>query len=399
MSARRGVLDYTCELCRAKLCCHLTVAARFELFMLSIASVVVWTVQAMSAARMVQLVISLFAVSWHNSTHIADGKFMLPTGLLCRIAASLFPPPASIPASCEAQVGRTVGQCAIAGFVVCVAWYTMACFRRPLVFHAEGLLDHLCVVKIGACMDVLIYEGLSRISAAPKAAPPEVWRVLVATLALDVLLLSFIKVKRDLRHDIRGMLDRLIRAVVRVMCDIFPFAAMFFLWFVSIAMIVAASFVPCVGILCHEAVRDICRRRYRHGSVQMMALMLRLTMLALTSLFGWEWAEYDGVVCTAHVALEIAIIADLFACKRGNCLAWDVPSQILWTIALSGQCAFTLRGPGSTAWTQGFDAAGALAGLGGPPQFQPSAKGPGRPSRALLPEALERRARRQGRSH
>lgn len=378
MSVRRGGLDYTCELCRAELCYHRTFAARIEVFMLTTVTCVVWSAQVVSAATIVQLVTWLGAVSWH-STHGAAGKSLLPTSLLLRSFAKLLPPPASIP-SCGALASVAVSVLAAVCVAICIAWYTLSVFcKRPVSIHAEGVLAHLCVVKIGACIDVLLYDRVSNIPASPRATPPKAFYMLASTIALDMLLLAFVRVPREHRKDLRVTCRRLFRGMVRILGDLFPYAAMVFLWTASIVMIAAASVLPCIGIVCHEAFRDSCRRRHRHGTIQMVALVMRFTVPMLLTIYSanaeQEWIAYDSMACVAQLALELTILLDVSVCKRGIDLAWNVPSQILWTMAVAGHAAITFHSSGASLWAQGgaatsgpgaFGAAGSLGPVRSP---------------------------------
>ncbi|CAE8585405.1 unnamed protein product, partial [Polarella glacialis] len=183
-------------------------------------------------------------------------------------AGAHFRPPAELVASCEEAAHGAGLYLALAAATIFVACHALCIFRRPLALIGEELLSRVCIVKIGGCVLLLLHETLWAFPPAKQGAPLRAWHAIGTTLLLDTLLLAFLKVPREERNS-RSTLLRVGFTACRLTSDFIPFAAVFFLWSASLVMIVAASLVPCLALLFHEAVRDIRRQRQRHGSIQM----------------------------------------------------------------------------------------------------------------------------------
>ncbi|CAE8628224.1 unnamed protein product, partial [Polarella glacialis] len=123
-------------------------------------------------------------------------------------------------------------------------------------------------------------------------------------------------------------------------------------------MIVAASLVPCLALLFHEAVRDIRRQRQRHGSIQMAMLVLRIGARLIAVAGGSAsagaapaaavaWLDRGAVA--AWLALEASLFFDVWVTHRGVSCARDGTSQVLWAMAFAGQAALVASGRGEGA--------------------------------------------------
>lgn len=375
LSHRQGPLTYSCELCRSKLTCRLTLATRLEVSAVCTTSAVVWAVQVDSVARMARLALRLLAARWRQggASRLA-GAPALPGGALLRGAARLLPPASAPVAGCEALARGAALHLALAAGTALLAHGSLAACRRPLVLLGEDALSRLCIVKIGGCVLVLLHEALWAFPPVQCVAPLPAWHAIGMTLVLDTLLLAFFRIPREDRG-IRVIVPRVALAACRLTADFLPFAAVFFLWSASIVMIMAASLVPCLALLFHEAIRDVRRRRHRHGSVQMALLVLRaaarLTLLGMLSSGAGSrvWGRCDQAAATAWLAAEAAVLWDLFLGRRGACCAREVPSQALWTLAVAGQTALVALdriyglGPARAARASGFHGGSKAGGV------------------------------------
>eukprot|EP00401_Gymnodinium_catenatum_P014436 CAMPEP_0117556990 /NCGR_PEP_ID=MMETSP0784-20121206/52096_1 /TAXON_ID=39447 /ORGANISM="" /LENGTH=508 /DNA_ID=CAMNT_0005354287 /DNA_START=12 /DNA_END=1535 /DNA_ORIENTATION=- len=353
LRARRGPLDYHCELCRGRLACRLTWSVRVELIVVSLTSVTVWVTQVMSVVTVARLMLRSLLI-WRTSPGRPGVGPTLPGSLLLKNAAKLFPAPATDPASCDGLADRAIAHLVLMGIVVFVAHNALHFFRRPLCLFFEEALSRICMVKIGGCVLVLLHEVLWAFPPTQRFAPLPAWKVIGATLLLDTFLLAFLRVPREERCGRIAL--RVTHLACRISGDFLPFAAIFFLWSAFIVMIAAASLVPCAALLFHEAVRDVWHRRHRHGSVQLVTLVARAAVrLALLGFRGpspvntaWVWC--DGHLVTAWLTVEVCVLLDLVTIRRGICCARDTASQAMWLLAVIGQAAFAghdcLRGNG-----------------------------------------------------
>jgi len=111
-------------------------------------------------------------------------------------------------------------------------------------------------------------------------------------------------------------------------------------------MILTASLIPCMALLFHEAIRDLRRRRSRHGTVQMLVLVLRALVHVFTlSMLGTgtacrvlTWCEHG--ITALWLITETCVLWDICFGRRGVCCAYKVSSQVLWSIAVAGHILF-----------------------------------------------------------
>lgn len=366
---RRGPRSFTCELCRAPLACRLTWQTRFEVVAVCMASAVVWAVQAASTAKVFRLAVRLLVARWRQAS--ADRTNGGPS------LRSLPPRALLLPASAVADC-RVEAACYLAlvvGVVLC-AHTVLAAFRRPLWLFGEDALSRFCIVKIGGSVLLMLHEMLWAFPPVQRVAPPPAWHLIGATLLLDAVLLAFFRIPREDRGT-RAIVPSVAFGAFRLTADFLPFAAVFFLWSASLAMIVAASVVPCLALLFHEAARDVRRRRQQHGSVQAVLLVLRAAVrLTLLGLRGCgaatrAWAACDQLLAAAWLGAEGALLWDHAVGRRGASCAREAPSQVFWTAAVLGQLALAgldqLCGLGPAAapgrGLRGGQRAGGLQGL------------------------------------
>jgi len=344
------------------LACRLTVACRLELATVSLASAMAWGVQAASAVNVSRLAAQLVAASWRQSHAAASTGPTLPGAALLRGAARLLPPPLPLEAGCEALAHNAAVHLALVGSTVLVAYNLLSILRRPLVMLGEDLLARLCIGKIGGCILMLLHEVLFSFPPAESASQSATWRVIGTALLLDTVLLAFLRTPREERG-VRAVLPRVARAACRITGDFLPFAAVFFLWSASIAMVVVASLLPCTVLLFTEALRDLRRNRCRHGSVQMALLLLRLAArLALLAALGPSgggglWACCDKGMAALWLGAEAFILSGVLLGRRCTSCAHEVPSQALWAAAVLGQALLI-----ACDWPLGYTGSGAGSG-------------------------------------
>lgn len=388
LRARRGRLEYRCELCRTGLAHRLTMATRFELVAMSTASATLWATQLSSAVRVVRLVTQLLTIGWrHEEGRLGAGRFLSGTLLLGRSllrdassGAAIrghfrpLPPSSSMVASCAVLAQSAAMHAMMVGIVVTCACAGLSFLRRPLVIVGEDVMTRFCIIKIGGCVLALLHEMLLIFPPAQRIAPLSAWHVIGTTLFLDTVLLAFLRIPRQERHG-RSVLRRVAHTACRLTTDFLPFAAVFFLWSASIFVIFAASLVPCIVLLFREVVRDVRRRRHQNGSIQMVLFLLRailhiLTLLHLgrqpatsglsmpagaeehignaeSTLSGY-WArgtrEFLRYILTVTwLATEGAILADISILKIGVYCAREGLSQAMWSIAVAGQVALVVH--------------------------------------------------------
>jgi len=109
-----------------------------------------------------------------------------------------------------------------------------------------------------------------------------------------------------------------------------------------------ASLIPCMALLFHEAIRDLRRRHGRHGTVQMLVLVLRAAVhvLALSMLgTGTGASSQVSIWCEQGITalwliVEGRVLWDVFFSRRGVCCAHKVSSQVLWSVAVAGHVLF-----------------------------------------------------------
>jgi len=166
-------------------------------------------------------------------------------------------------------------------------------------------------------------------------APLSAWQAVGLALVMDTLILGFMKIPREARSGRLSWLKTLQTACC-LTGDFLPFAAVFFLWSASVVMILAASLVPCLALLVHEAVRDLRQRRQRHGSLQMAVLMLCLCARLLAA-HGCTSPWFDQAAAVVWMMTEVAVFVDLSRLHQGLSCARDATSQVLWTLATVGQ--------------------------------------------------------------
>jgi len=328
LSHRRGHIDFTCELCRAPLACRLTVTTRLQVLFLLLASVLLWSAQLGSTCQGVQLAGHLLLAGWRN------------VGRAGQLFSQRLQP--NFLSFCQ-----DFAQCAQHSAVMAVLTMTLAMkfFRSQRVFLGEDFMVKLCTVKIGGCVLVLLHELIWVFPAVKKMAPVAAWCALGYTLLMDTMILAFLRVPREERGG-RHALCRVLQAAVSLTGDFLPFAAVFFLWIASIGMVVAASLVPCIALLLHEAGRDLRRRRQRHGTIQMavfiLCLVVRIMSFLVVRVKGDAlavWMERSSL--WLWLALECALVLDL-GLFRGVSCARDGTSQVLWTMACLGQAVLVV---------------------------------------------------------
>lgn len=329
LRAQRGPSDYTCELCRSRLRWGLTMATRFELVAVSLTSVVVWAAHAVSAWTMLKLGWRLLAICSRNAHYAVLARFV-----------DMLPETATLTAACEAlAAGRVKQLVLLPSAIFFVACSALALLRRPLTLVGEEMIARMCIVKIGGCGPVLLLV----LRGMPAGA---VFNLVGLTLLLDTLLLAFVRVPREERCE-RDFVIRVAQGAGRIASDFFPSVLVFVLWTVAIIMIAAAALVPCAILLFHEAVRDLRRRRQRHGSVQMAVIILRAMarLAALTSRHP-PWIVPvanrcdDAVVC-GWLCIEAWILLEVCIWRRGVDCSRTVASQVMWTLAVLGEVFLT----------------------------------------------------------
>jgi len=339
LRARRGPRNYKCELCRASLTCRLTLTTRLEVACDATASAVVWIVQVASAWRIAHVVFRLLAASWRQagSTH-ASG----PAPALLRNAVRLLPPASAPSSGSESSFMHGTAWHTVAALsAVLFSHSALAIFRRPLALLGEDQLSRFCMVKIGCCVLVLLHDVLWTLPTAQRPAPSRACQMVTTTLLMDTVLAAFFRIPQPERGT-RSIMPRVALAACRLTGDFLPFAAVFFLWSASIIMILTASLIPCMALLFHEAIRDLRRRRGRHGTVQMLVLILRtaVRVFALSVLStgpacrASAWCEQG--VTALWLTVEGSVLWDILFRRRGLCCAYKVSSQVLWTLAVAG---------------------------------------------------------------
>jgi len=173
------------------------------------------------------------------------------------------------------------------------------------------------------------------------------------------LLVAFFRIPQTERG-VWSIIPRVALAACRLTGDFLPFAAVFFLWSASIIMILTASLIPCLALLVHEAIRDLRRRRGRHGTVQMLVLVLRTAVRVFTlSMLGTGTACQVSTWCERGITalwliVEAYVLWDIFFRRRGVCCAYKVSSQVLWSLAVAGHLLLaTLTLPPCSPATRG----------------------------------------------
>lgn len=326
LSHRRGPVDFTCELCRSSLACRLTMATRLQLIFVFFASVLLWSAQLGSTWQGMQLAGKLLLAGWRN---------------VGRVSHLLAQPPGFL------DFCQNFAQCAKQRTVISLGTLVLALnffrSRRP-IFLGEEFMVKVCTVKIGGCVLVLLHEIIWVFPAVKKMAPLYAWSALGHTLLMDTMILAFLRVPREEQCG-RQALCRILQAAVSLTGDFLPFAAVFFLWLASIGMVVAASLVPCMALLLHEAVRDLRRRRQQHGTVQMAVFILCLAVRVMSFLAAnvskgqgdalAVWMERGSL--TLWLAVEAVVFVDFAIFRGGLSCARDGTSQVLWTMACLGQ--------------------------------------------------------------
>lgn len=338
LSHRRGPVDFNCELCRSGPACRLTMATRFQVLFVLLASVLLWSAQLGSTWQGMQLAGKLLLAGWRNVGRVSH----------------LFSSPQS-QAPAFLNFCQTFTQCAQQRTVVAIVTLMVALnfFRshRPVLL-GEELMIKVCTVKIGGCVLVFLHEIIWVFPAVKKMAPLYAWSALGHTLLMDTLILAFLRVPREERCG-RQAFCRVLQAAVSLTGDFLPFAAVFFLWLASIGMVVAASLVPCMALLLHEAVKDLRRRRLQHGTVQ-MAMFIVCLAIRITCTFAANVAKGDGDglaqwlergSVALWLSLEMATLIDFSVVRNSVSCARDGTSQVLWTMACLGQVAEADRSP------------------------------------------------------
>eukprot|EP00439_Symbiodinium_sp_Y106_P030159 s2029_g3.t1 len=348
LSHRRGLSDFTCELCRANLACRLTMATRLQVVSVFLASVLLWWAQIGSAWQAAQLAGRLILASWRNVGrvgHLFGGSAHPPV------------PPAALVVLCQDFAHCSAQRLVISVLTALLALNLFRFLQRPLTFVCEDLLAKICTVKIGGCVLVLLHEVIWVLPAVKRVAPYSAWCALGNTLLMDTIVLAFLKVPREDRCG-RQAACRVLHAAVSLTSDFLPFAAVFFLWLASLGMVIAASLVPCMALLLHEAVRDLRRRRQQHGTLQMAVFVLCSAVRVMSSFSAGELKDKDILAIWMErgslalwLVLEAAVFFDVSIVRRGVSCARDGTSQVLWSIACVGQItlvACSLVNPSTT---------------------------------------------------
>jgi len=348
LSHRRGLSDFTCELCRANLACRLTMATRLQVVSVFLASVLLWWAQIGSAWQAAQLAGRLILASWRNVGrvgHLFGGSAHPPV------------PPAALVVLCQDFAHCSAQRLVISVLTALLALNLFRFLQRPLTFVCEDLLAKICTVKIGGCVLVLLHEVIWVLPAVKRVAPYSAWCALGNTLLMDTIVLAFLKVPREERCG-RQAACRVLHAAVSLTSDFLPFAAVFFLWLASLGMVIAASLVPCMALLLHEAVRDLRRRRQQHGTLQMAVFVLCSAVRVMSSFSAGELKDKDILAIWMErgslalwLVLEAAVFFDVSIVRRGVSCARDGTSQVLWSIACVGQItlvACSLVNPSTT---------------------------------------------------
>lgn len=198
----------------------------------------------------------------------------------------------------------------------------------------------------------LPFVAQSRQSGHVAVAPSLAWSSLGRTIVLDTLLLAFLRVPISARQS-RGFAIRMLQASCRLTGDFLPLAAAFFLWSAVLITCAATSLVPFAIILFRQALRNARRCRYRHGSLQLALLVLRMLIQAagllaasshggtsrrtpLRTCFSILWLWYE-----VNLAFDVLMPGRLRA--RSTCFARDRDSQVMWAMAVVGQCLLAAR--------------------------------------------------------
>lgn len=414
LCARRGPLEYRCELCQTELSHRLTLATRFELVAVSTTSVVVWVAQVASASRLVQLAVQLLSMGWKRrpegwATGVASSGVGGTFGALRRFLQRPSSPTVelALAETCNRLAQHAWGYMVVTSLVVVAACVGMSVLRRPLMIVGEDAMTKFCCIKIGGCVLTSLHE-LLRFPLATQPAPFSAYCVIGATLLLDTLLLSFLRIPRVERLG-WGLAARLAKRAFRLIGDFLPFAALFFLWWACIVVIVVASLVPCMALLFREVLKQGRQRCYRHGSIQLAVFVARsFTHLIVWAQDGWSLdssprrgprgaAKADGslskgvigtfaaslvsmspyILMVLWMLVEAIVLCDLVTYnarrRRGirpgtnvrtrldtrvnNC-ARDGLSQVMWCIGIAGQAFLTVlahmnaaSSPGSSGGT------------------------------------------------
>jgi hypothetical protein len=232
----------------------------------------------------------------------------------------------------------------------------LSMLQRPLAIAGEETLARVCSIKNGGCILIMLFLTLTLLPSKQLACLLSAWRGLGATLLLDTLLLGFVRMPVEERHGCWA-LARVLRRVGRQTSDYLPCAVFFFLWLASSFVITMASLIPCLVLLFREAARDISTGRHRHGSIQMVLLVVRI-LPHLGAVFLAVWGQ-DSIPqdCTLGslieygfsclwLVVELLIFFDLVTqgwlterCVTTVCCAQIGVSQVMWLLAILGQAA------------------------------------------------------------
>eukprot|EP00929_Paragymnodinium_shiwhaense_P096550 TRINITY_DN58174_c0_g1_i1.p1 TRINITY_DN58174_c0_g1~~TRINITY_DN58174_c0_g1_i1.p1 ORF type:complete len:533 (-),score=77.05 TRINITY_DN58174_c0_g1_i1:97-1695(-) len=347
LSARRGPRDYRCELCGVTLACRLTFGVRLELMAVWLASACVWIFQIASGVNLARLAVRLLLTlrAEAGQPRTFGGAFFKK---MARVAVL---PKAELAVLYEELSWNAVAFLVMALVPIVVAHHSLLLVQRPpLKLLGEAFLQRTCIIKIGGCVLVLLHEGLWCLPPAHLVAPLAAWRGLGATLVLDTFLLAFLRVPLQERGG--QLATRLARAAARIVGDFLPFAAVFFLWAASIVMILAASLVPCSVLLFRQAGAIMRRRKYAHGSLQLVLLEARLLLRVIAAVGLWRpdgfvaiLAGCDRGLITLRTVLEVLLLTDLLLQGRGLECAREGYSQAMWIVALVGEALLLVFDP------------------------------------------------------
>lgn len=337
---RPGLLDWKCELCRTKLACRTTLSVRVQILVTVSTSVGIWYVQAVSVLRSFKLAAELLTSCWHHA-----GRIGFPPGPSLR-GAKVLPPVATVE-SCAVLCHSAVQRLVLVAGCLLVAQGTLQLLGRSLVLHGEEFLTRLCVVKIGGSVLMLLHQTLWAFPPVQRVAPLPAWEALGATLLLDTLLLSFLRVSKEDRSRPLLLARKLVQTAFRLTGDFLPFAVVFLLWSASVLMMAVASVIPALALLFHNAFQNLRRRRLHHGSLQMAVFVLRLmTRLcaATAATVGSEVLSWPDVLAAVlWLGLEAGILMDFLSTRRPESCVRDTSSQVLWTLAVGLQAAFLVQ--------------------------------------------------------
>ncbi|CAK0807452.1 unnamed protein product [Prorocentrum cordatum] len=284
---------------------------------------------------------------------------------------------------------RAGAQLALFLALVVVAQQALSAFGRPVTLLGEDYLARVSIAKIAFCMLVLFRQVVWALPPVQHAAPPEVWRVLGATLVLDALVLALRRIPAEERRGGLTLLWRLGQGACRSTGDFLPFTLMFLLWLASVAVIGAASLLPGLALLFRQALFDIKFRRQHSGSVQLAALAARLaarlasavalglpgaTGRAADSAAEGGWLRCDLNIAACWLALEAKIALDLWVSRRAapGLGPGGRPSQVMWAVAVLGSIVLAAMDHGVLHSCCGETGAAAharpVSGVGRPPR-------------------------------